>query len=131
MPGTIFGSGLPNSPFNRTFFNVTLGDILGEDATGRERKLTLFLVDGMRLDVRSIDDLSEQYLTVQAYRGEETGDDPGVHLIPYTLIYRIELASREADGSKRLGFNWKPQGRGAATKPATRSHRRKRPPKRS
>ena len=123
MSGAILGSGLPDSPFNRTFFNITLGDILGEDSEKQDRKLTLFLADGTTLQIHSIDDLEEQYLTVKAYRGQDSDSEPGVHLIPYVIIYRIELEPKEADGSRRLGFNWKPA---KPAKAAARSSKKKR-----
>ena len=123
MPGTILGSSLPESPFNRTFFNVTLGDILKEGGEKQERKLTLFLADGTTLQIRSIDDLDEQYLTVKAYRGEATDEEPGIHLIPYVIIIRIELGPREEDGSRRLGFNWKPPAPAKKTRGARKKKR--------
>jgi hypothetical protein len=48
------------APFSRTFFNVTLGDMLEKDGKEKDHKLTLFLTDGTTLDVCSIDELADQ-----------------------------------------------------------------------
>ena len=105
------GSGGPQSPFNRTFFNVTLGEVLQRAPKDKSTKLLLFLADGTSLDVCAIDDMADDYLVVRAYRAEEGACDLGINLIPYTLIYRIELAPKEDENSTRLGFRWSPPAR--------------------
>ncbi|HXX93289.1 MAG TPA: hypothetical protein VEN81_06620 [Planctomycetota bacterium] len=112
MPVYMFGGGGgPQAPFNRTFFNVTLGDILQRAPKEKTYKLHLYLVDGITLDVCAIDEMTDDYLTVRAYTGEEEGCDLTVNLIPYTLIYRIEFAPKESENSNRLGFRWSPPSR--------------------
>src|SRR5258707_15366655 len=93
----LIGSTSGDIPFNRTFFNVTLGEMI--DQTGKEKpvKLTLFLSDGSTLDVCMIDELSELYLAVRAYQGQSDACELSVQLIPYGLIYRIEIAPKSED----------------------------------
>jgi len=102
------GSGSAQSPFNRTFFNVTLGDILQRAPKNKSTRLLLFLADGTTLDVCAIDELADDYLAVRAYRAEEAACDLTINLIPYTLIYRIELAPKESESNNRMGFRWAP-----------------------
>jgi hypothetical protein len=105
MAITLIG-GPGDVPFNRTFFNVTLGEMV--DPNGKEKpvKLTLFLSDGTTLDVCMIEHLSDQYLSVRAYRGHSDSCELAVQLIPYGLIYRIEIAPKDEESS-RVGFQWK------------------------
>ena len=105
------GSGSAQAPFNRTFFNVTLGDILKSGPKDKNTRLLIFLADGTTLDVCAIDELADDYLAVRAYRAEEAACDLTVNLIPYTLIYRIEIAPKETEDSERLGFRWSPPTR--------------------
>jgi hypothetical protein len=91
-------------PFNRTFFNVSLGDLL-DQSKEQAHRLTLFLSDGATLDLCQIDDILESYLSVRAYRGQDDSCDLSVHLIPYGLIYRIEISPRVNPGSGRMGFS--------------------------
>ena len=102
------GSGSAQAPFSRTFFNVTLGDILQRAPKGKATKLLLFLADGSTLDVCAIDDLADDYIAVRAYKAEDQACDVGVNLIPYSLIYRIELSPKDNENSTRLGFHWTP-----------------------
>jgi hypothetical protein len=95
-------------PFNRTFFNVTLGDMVDAGAKEKAVKLTLYLSDGSTLDVCMIDSLSDGYLSVRAYEGENDNCELSVHLIPYGLIYRIELAPKTSTPDGRMGFHWGP-----------------------
>lgn len=108
------GGGAGEPPFNRTFFNVTLGEKV--DPNGKEKpvKLTLYLSDGTTLDVCMIEELSDAYLSVRAYQGQSDSCDVSVQLIPYGLIYRIEIAPKSQESS-RVGFHWKPVVRKHAT----------------
>lgn len=110
MAITLIG-GMGDVPFNRTFFNVTLGELVDQNGKEKPVKLTLYLSDGTTLDVCMIEHLSDQYLSVRAYRGEGDGDGEGcdlaTQLIPYGLIYRIEIAPKDVE-STRVGFQWKP-----------------------
>lgn len=102
------GGAIPNAPFNRTFFNVTLGDLL--DPAGGEARLTLFLIDGATLEVCEIHGLYDQYVSVRAARAGNDACDLRLHLIPYNVIYRVEIAPREAAEDARVGFHWNPAG---------------------
>src|SRR6185295_15984982 len=105
MAITLIG-GPGDVPFNRTFFNVTLGEKVDEGNKEKPVKLTLFLSDGTTLDVCNIEELSDQYLSVRAYQGASDSCEVSVQLIPYGLIYRIEIAPK-AQESSRVGFQWK------------------------
>lgn len=107
------GSGSSEAPFNRTFFNVTLGDVLERSSKDKTTKLLLYLGDGITLDVCAIDEMTDDYLCVRAYREGDDTCDLTVHLLPYSLIYRIELAPKDAENTSRLGFNWSPPPRRA------------------
>ena len=115
-----YGGAMPNAPFSRTFFNVTLGDVLERDGQDQEKKLMLYLVDGSTLEVHQIEEMSEQYLTLRAFRGSNRVS-LSVHLIPYNLIYRIEIGPQDPGDSNRLGFHWKPVRKASAKKRGKRS----------
>lgn len=94
-----------DAPFGRPFFTATLESIrdkAGGDAGSQ--KLALFLTDGLALDVCRIEELAERYLVVRGYAGTGTACDVRLHVIPYGLIYRIELGPKP-DGDNRLGFD--------------------------
>ena len=103
-----------DAPFNRTFFNVTLGEMVEQNGKDKPVKLTLFLSDGTTLDVCVIDELTGNYIVVRAYQGESDACDIGIQLIPYGLIYRIEIAPK-SEQSSRVGFQWKTVARKGAT----------------
>jgi hypothetical protein len=113
MPIHMFGGSPPQGPFNRTFFNVTLGDVLEHCSGEKGTKLLLYLGDGTTLDVCAIDEITEDYLAVRAYQAEGETCELSVNLIPYPLIYRIELTPKDMDNSTRLGFRWTPPSRRA------------------
>lgn len=115
MPVYMLGSGGAQAPFNRTFFNVTLGDLLQKAGREKGQKLLLYLADGTALDVCSIDVLADDYIAVRSYRPNEEACELSVNLIPYSLIYRIELTPKDADNSTRLGFHWAPPVKKATT----------------
>jgi hypothetical protein len=106
MAVQLIGGGAGDVPFNRTFFNVTLADLV-EPIKGQAQKLTLYLVDGTTMDVCRIEEMADSYLALRAYRGGTDACDTTLHLIPYGTIYRIEISQHvsEDDGS-RLGFSW-------------------------
>ena len=105
------------TPFDRTFFNTKLGDYL-EQGRGPAHKVTLHLQDGTTLDLCKLDELTEGYLAVRAYQGHADSCDLSVHLIPYGLIYKIEIAPKAESHSGQVGFAWAP--------PARKSHTTKR-----
>ena len=92
-------------PFSRVFFNVTLGEILERNGGSDPHKLTLYLTDGSLLDVCEIERLADDYLSVRAYRTDVSGCDATLTLIPYSLIYRVEI-SPKTENNARMGFNW-------------------------
>ncbi|HEX7901865.1 MAG TPA: hypothetical protein VF950_29170 [Planctomycetota bacterium] len=102
------GGGAGDPPFNRTFFNVTLGDLI-ERQKG-ENRLTLFLTDGSTLDVCSIDELTEQYVALRSYANGEDACSVSVQLVPYALIYRVEITPR-GENANRVGFHWTAPGK--------------------
>lgn len=110
----LIGGSTSDVPFNRTFFNVTLGEMIDQNGKDKPVKLTLFLSDGTTLDVCMIDELSDNYLAVRAYRGESDNCELAVQLIPYGLIYRIEIAPK-GEESSRVGFQWKSDTRKSTT----------------
>lgn len=101
------GGGVGEPPFNRTFFNVTLGDLVERAGSAKEKRLTLFLTDGSTLDVCGIDELTDQYVALRSYANGDDACDVAVQLIPYALIYRVEITPRGGD-SNRLGFHFSP-----------------------
>ncbi len=119
MPIPIFG-GPGGVPFDRTFFNVTLGDLLGRDGKDRPQKLTLFLADGTTLEVCTIDQMADSYLALHAYGREAEACDMSEHLIPYGIIYRIELSPKGGEEGGRVGFHWEPAARKAAARKTSR-----------
>jgi hypothetical protein len=104
------GGGAGEPPFNRTFFNVTLGDILQRSGKDVDQQLTLFLTDGTTLDVCEIDELADQYLMLRSYASGDDACDLAVQLVPYVLIYRMQITPRGADNN-RVGFHWTPRTR--------------------
>ncbi|HLY12513.1 MAG TPA: hypothetical protein VKW04_24635 [Planctomycetota bacterium] len=93
-------------PFNRTFFNVTLGDLV-EPTKGTAHQLTLYLVDGTTMDVCRIEEMADQYLVLRAYRSGSDACETTLHLIPYGTIYRLEISEHGGkDDEGRLGFSW-------------------------
>jgi hypothetical protein len=116
MAVQLIGGGGSDAPVNRTFFNVTLGDLL-EPTKDRAQKLTLYLVDGTTLDVCRIEELTDAYLILRAYQGSSESCETSVHLIPYGTIYRLEIAQHAADDdTSRVGFSWSSTKRPRSTK---------------
>ena len=99
----IGGSG-GDIPFNRTFFNVTLADLI-EPTKDQAHRLTLYLVDGTTVDVCRIEEMADSYLALRAYRTGSDTCDTTLHLIPYGTIYRLEIAQHVSDAD-RMGFSW-------------------------
>jgi len=104
MAVQLIGGSQGDAPFNRTFFNVTLADLV-EPAKDQSQKLTLYLVDGTTMDVCRIEEMADQYLALRAYRTGSDSCDTTLHLIPYGTIYRLEIAQHSTDND-RMGFSW-------------------------
>jgi hypothetical protein len=104
----MMGGGGWQAPFSRTFFNVALGEILERAGKEKGSRLTLYLVDGSQLDVRAIEDLSDQFFTVTASLHDDEEAQSSLHVLPYSAIYRIEVARAPDEESRRVGFRWIP-----------------------
>lgn len=100
---SIYLLGHGSVPFGRTFFNTALDELLAKAGEGRPHRVTLYLTDGLALDVCEILELGSDYVTVHALRSAEEPCDPTVHLVPYGLIYRVEVAPKAGD-DRRFGF---------------------------
>ena len=103
MPPYLIGGG--DTPFGRTFFNVSLPELMDRAGKEKDHRLTLFLGDGNHLEVCAIEELADHYLVVRGYRGGDDACDLMLDLIPYGLIYRIEI-SPKTESNSRLGFHW-------------------------
>lgn len=79
------------STFNRSFFNIRLDQLI-KTAGGTEEtiRITMFLSDGLRLGLCHIEELSDDYMVVRGHQ-DEPGCDLSLHVIPYGLIYRLEI----------------------------------------
>jgi hypothetical protein len=108
MPIHLLGGGLGEAPFNRTFFNVSLAEILSKSGKEKEKRLTLYLTDGEHMDVCEIEMLADTHLLLRAFRKDDDACELGVHLIPYSLIYRIEITPKTDEDKNRVGFHWTP-----------------------
>lgn len=93
-------------PFDALFFKSAFDQIV-EKAGKTSQKLTLFLSDGTTFDVCELIDLADAYMVVRGYA--ESGDACTLALtvLPYGLIYRLELGPKE-QSSTRVGFRWAP-----------------------
>ena len=83
----LIGGSAGDVPFNRTFFNVTLGDMVSQNGKEKAVKLTLYLSDGATLDVCSIDELTDAYVAARAYQANTDSCELTVQLIPYEQAY--------------------------------------------
>lgn len=93
-------------PFDSLFFKSSFDEIV--DKAGKiANRLTLFLSDGTTFDVCRMEELADAYMVVHGYRGGTDACDLAVNVIPYGLIYRIELGPK-GGGETRMGFNWTP-----------------------
>ena len=93
-------------PFDSLFFKSAFDQIV-EKAGKIANRLTLFLSDGTTFDVCQMEELADAYMVVHGYRGGTDTCDLAVNVIPYGLIYRIELGPKEGDET-RVGFSWTP-----------------------
>jgi hypothetical protein len=104
------------APFNRTFFNVSLGEYLAKAGLGNSPRLTLFLADGTQAEVCDIVKLEDEILTLRSYRRSDSACDFALQIIPYGLIYRIEIGPEEDGQEPRVGFHWKGAAKGATAR---------------
>lgn len=105
MPVYLIGEGAGGVPFNRVFFNATLGSILERIGKSQSVKLTLYFVDGTTLEATEFQELADSFMVVKGFAGGGE-ENQTVNVVPYGLIYRIQLAPRESHD--RIGFHWVP-----------------------
>lgn len=112
------------APFDRVFFKSLFDDILKRAGKERTTRLTLYLSDGSTMDVCHIEEFADRFLVLRAYRGTEDDCELAVHVLPYGLIYRLELGPKD-EQTNRVGFQWSfprkekgPRGRDRGTKGA-------------
>jgi hypothetical protein len=100
--------GNPGSvPFDRVFFSAVIGELVEKAGKDRPHRLTLFLSDGVTMDVCKIEEIEDQYLVLRCSRTGVETCDLGLEVVPYGLIYRISLAPQE-NTDERVGFRWTP-----------------------
>lgn len=108
MPIHLIGEGPGHAlPFNRTFFTTTLGEILARNRKEGPQKLTLFLTDGATLDLCNIEGMTDDYLVVRVFSGHGKACGTILDLVPYSLVYRVQLTPIALEEIDRAGFRWK------------------------
>ena len=112
MPIVLLGESGGGIPFGRTFFNSSFDPLIHKMGKDSSRRLVLYLSDGTTFEVAQIDELAENYLVLRGYKGESDTNEQSVSLLPYGLIYRIELGTK-SETTTRVGFKWVPPGREA------------------
>ena len=107
-------------PFDSLFFKSAFDQVVERAGKGAQ-KLTLFLSDGSQFDVCEIVDLADAYMVLRGYA--ESGDacELALTVLPYGLIYRLELGPK-SNNSTRVGFSWAPPQ--AVSKGKTTSRRK-------
>ena len=93
-------------PFDSLFFKSSFDPIVERAGKGAT-KLTLYLSDGTTFDVCELVDLADAYMVVRGYHGDSDACDLAITVLPYGLIYRLELGPK-ASNSTRVGFRWTP-----------------------
>lgn len=94
------------STFNRSFFNVRLDELVRKAGSNEHARVTLFLSDGLRIELCHIDELADEYMVVRAHAGDAPECDLDMHVIPYPLIYRISIDPNGPD-EPRMGFHFR------------------------
>lgn len=105
MPIHLIGGDAGGPPFRRAFFSTILGEILAKSGDPNGFTLTLLLADGTSLDVCSIEDLTDDYLSVRCYQSDDSCG-LGLDLVPYGMIYRVQLTPKGKEDGERVGFKW-------------------------
>lgn len=93
-------------PFDSLFFKSAFEPIVERAGKGAD-KLTLFLSDGTTFDVCELVELGDAYMVVRGYHGDSDACDLALTILPYGLIYRLELGPK-GTSSTRVGFRWTP-----------------------
>lgn len=108
MPIHLIGEGPGHAlPFNRSFFTTTLGEILAKNRKEGPQKLTLFLTDGATLDLCNIEGMTDDYMVVRVFSGHGKACGTMLDIIPYPLIYRVQMTPIAMEEIDRAGFRWK------------------------
>ncbi|HLG42971.1 MAG TPA: hypothetical protein VI643_06365 [Planctomycetota bacterium] len=123
LPG---GPSVAHGPFDRSFFQAALNEHIQAAKLGAPGRLFLFLTDGTTLDVCHLIDTADDYLVAACHRAEgvlasscrehgasadnahcceSKGCEMTAELIPYGLIYRVQIS---ALGDPAIGFHPKP-----------------------
>ncbi len=107
MPIHLIGESAGHAPpFNRGFFSSTIGDIIGKSSQNVPQKLTLFLTDGSTLDLCNIEGMSDEYMIARVFHGHGKACGTIVNIIPFALIYRVQLTPVGHEEADRAGFKW-------------------------
>lgn len=107
MPIHLIGESAGHAPpFNRTFFSSTIGDIIGKNSQSVPQKLTLFLTDGVTLDLCNIEGMNDEYMIVRAFHGSGKSCGTEIDIIPFSLVYRVQLTPVGHEEAERAGFKW-------------------------
>ncbi len=93
--------------FDRSFFRAKFDGIVERLGKELASRLTLFLLDGSSIQVSQIDELADDFMAVRGRTGDDEHGEMAVNLIPYGLIYRIELGSKQGTEG-HVGFRWIP-----------------------
>ncbi len=107
MPIHLIGESAGHAPpFNRAFFSSTIGDIIGKSSQNVPQKLTLFLTDGATLDLCNIEGMNDEYMIVRIFHGHGKACGTIINILPFALIYRVQLTPVGHEDVDRAGFKW-------------------------
>ncbi|HZN62155.1 MAG TPA: hypothetical protein VFC90_07090 [Planctomycetota bacterium] len=93
-------------PFDSLFFKSAFEQIV-ERGGKSAQKLTLYLSDGTMFDVCEIVELGDAFMVVRGYKEATDTCELALNVLPYGLIYRLELGPKANEGT-RVGFKWTP-----------------------
>ena len=99
-------SAAASPPFDSLFFKSSFDQIV-ERAGKTATRLTLFLSDGTTFDVCQMEELADAYMILRGYRDRTDACELSINVIPYGLIYRLELGPKGQDET-RVGFSHTP-----------------------
>jgi hypothetical protein len=114
----VYVLGNSGTPFGRAFFNAALDDLIKRVGDGQPQKVLLYLTDSATIDVCDIEELADNYMVVRGYRAMGDACELAVQVIPYGLIYRIEISPKASTDDRRVGFT--PRGVRAEARPRRR-----------
>jgi hypothetical protein len=99
-------SSIASPPFDSLFFKSSFDQIVERAGKGAQQ-LTMHLSDGTTFDVCEIVELAESYMVVRGYHGETDACELSLTVLPYGLIYRLNLGPK-SNNATRVGFRWSP-----------------------